>query len=148
MGIVLNARYELANEGELSPELVIAMLRDVQKGLGDLDPSFNDSDLEEVLQVVEKGEFQIGGNLLPVKIDFSKAAEFISEYRKRSEGGCTICSHRQVNGALEDFRGYCEVFDDSKGPLNGNTPLIAKHLFNPCKEFDPPLPSLDKLLNK
>jgi len=110
---ILNAMKYEAPIGELSPEYVLTVLRDVQKGLEKVDENYSRS-LTDVLGVVESGGFIAGPtNAIRTHVNLVAAQTLISQYRAVSEQqGCENCMLLDSHKLGPDETGkYCEPFE-------------------------------------
>ncbi|MEK6873607.1 MAG: hypothetical protein AABW91_02085 [Nanoarchaeota archaeon] len=145
---------------DISPQSVLSMLYDIRKSVGELDGTFVDSDLAEVLSVIEAGTYEINGTI-STRIDLSFAKSIVKFYREHSEGGCQSCISlgRETIDAQDATSGwYCEVSDPDfdKNAVNrpgvrysGFSPKTNKYYQSPCKDWKPKFsPTLDKLIRQ
>ena len=163
MPLLLNATYEpkMRSVEEISPESILAMIKDVRDEIARLEPSFRDDNLTMVWEIIESGQHIVKGDT-PTKINLRAAAGFVSEYRKHSEGGCQSCVNlgRETIDTQDATSGwYCRVSDPDydkngvgDGPrvrYSGFSPKVRKHYQNPCSDYVPRFsPPLKELIDK
>jgi len=91
MGLVTRAEYECELKiKDITPQLVLAMLRDVREEIAKLNPAFSNHSLDYVLKAIETGEY-VTEERVPRKVDLSEAKRIVGTYRHYSEGGCQSC---------------------------------------------------------
>jgi len=153
MVLVSRVEYELSNEilRELSSEMVLEMLQDIQGDIKELDSSYRDKDLINILKIVESGEYVIEGERIKIWIDLSSAKSIVEGYRRGSERGCFSCKElgKQTIDAQDGSVGYyCKQSDpdyDSKTGVkySGPSPKISNHIDDACiywqAKLSPPL---------
>ncbi len=72
---------------------VLGLLQDVGRSLSSIDPSLKDTELTEVLRIIENGSHTNEGT--STYLDLSSVRNYVEAYRERSEGGCLSCVHRE-----------------------------------------------------
>ena len=157
----INYKSKIKTVEEINPDSVLGMLREVRSEISDLDSSFKNKTLKEVLWVIEEGTYRIDGTVRKV-INLSHAKEVISKYRENSEGGCLSCVSlgKETIDAQDGSSGwYCKVSDpdynrNTRGEepgvrYGGSSPKIKEHYKNPCGDWKPKFPKkLEILLAK
>jgi len=163
MGLVQGLRYETDIKGrDITPEVVLSMLRDVRAEIGMIGGSFRQSKLTRVLSIVEDGsyEFQGAQGAARTHVNLSAAKKIIDTYRELSEGGCKSCTSlgRETVNAQDGTSGwYCRDSDpdfdenavgDQQGVrMSGFSPKVGRHYQKPCDVWDPKLkPKLEVLI--
>lgn len=158
MTLISKVTYEADMKAkDVSSKTIIELLRDVRDEIGNLGGKLSLTNLQEVLDVVEKGSYEIAGKPT-IKIDLSDAKGWIRFYRDNTEGGCQSCKNklRDLTDCCEpqDAFIYCKVLEeDSKatqkacGYNGGFSPKVDKHYSKPCgkdwePKFSPPLAEL------
>ncbi len=145
---------EIRSFEDISPQAVLSMLEDIRAEIGKLETSFSEFALGNVLKVVEKGEYQINGDVSTL-VDLSSAKEIIDSYRNYSEGGCQSCldfGRLVLNEDMDSFS-FCTSKEDTKktpkecGYGAGFSPELHKHYKKPCDIWKPRFsPQLEKLV--
>lgn len=155
----INYKSKIKKADDINPNSVLGMLEEVRSEISDLDSSFRNKTLKEVLGIIEKGSYRIDGTVKKV-IDLSDARGVISAYKENSEGGCQSCvSLGSETLCAEDGEcgHYCKVSDpdydkEARGvgvKYSGFSPKIKEHYENPCKDWKPKFPqTLEVLLAK
>lgn len=161
MPLLSEIKYEtkIKELKDISPESVLAMLRDVRTNIEKLESNFAIVDLTRVLQVVESGKYELNGDIL-TRINLSSAKKVINAYKEHSEGGCQSCVSlgRETIDAQDATSGwYCQVSDpDCNTNARGNehrilyegfSPKVKKHYHAPCDSWKPRFsPKLEVLI--
>jgi hypothetical protein len=84
MSFVSNLKYE-RNRRKLSSGEAVEVLRDVKRGIGELDPSFVNHDLEEVLRIVRTGEHEVKvSDARIIRFNLSVARKVMKAYERSS----------------------------------------------------------------
>lgn len=161
MALVSRLSYELRTNGskDISPDYVLRMLNEVREDIASVDANFVDSDLAEVLAIIEAGKHEIQGKIQTI-IDLSSAQSVVNAYRKKSEGGCQSCINLGIEtiDAQDASSGwYCEDsdpdFNKAAGEkhgckYSGFSQKVKAHYKNPCDswlpKYSPPLAELIK----
>ena len=122
---------EIKEEGQ-----IISLLEDVRNDLNIVYGVSEDIfDFKKLLKIVEEGKYKIVKKGITQLVDLSKAQALISQYRKKSEGGCQSCEEYSHFMPFQDF--YCKIDEDPKELNFGRSPKILKFYEKGCEDRKP-----------
>lgn len=163
MGLLQEVKYEseIKRLEDISPQSVLALLKDVRTNIAGLDSSLTDANLAKVLEIIESGKYEINGHV-STRVNLTTAQGVVKAYREYSEGGCQSCVNlgRETIDAQDASSGwYCRVSDSDfdkevigdrpRVRYSGFSPKISKHYKTPCDDWKPRFsPTIDKLIEQ
>ena len=133
-------------------EKVIRLLKDVRDNVSLLRPDLEKQRLEIILEVVEKGKWELQDLNVPntksldslkqieliYNIDLSQAKNIIAQYRHDSEGGCESCVKRGHYMPFSDEHVFfCSKYESPEKLDFGNSPRRIKFNETGCDEKEP-----------
>jgi len=143
MPIINNLDYESTIEKIEKEEQVIELIKDVAVNIHMLGFPVGDYNAKSILQQIEHGKYdapkQKGDNFIH-SVDLSKAQALISQYRKKSEGGCQSCMNLEKHYEDNETYRYCNVGENKDFAINSLdevSPKVEKYFEKGCEDRKP-----------
>jgi hypothetical protein len=135
---------------DITPESILSMLADIQRKFRLFGINGEYPNLQEVLYLVESGEYDSNKGIVTVRFDLSSARSVVRIYRKYSEGGCKSCVRLEKGTRDSNGRAgvsYCRFSEQDYGKSPGNngqetkyegpSPNVKAHYRRPCEAWVP-----------